>query len=894
MKKIFIYVYALLFSTLASAESILTNPPTDKLDMIFGAMFGRLGVFGTNGSNPFLAQMKILDSALLVFAGIISTYLVCNWVMKTAHEGENGKKAASGWHLMRWASACALIIPPPGLGGYSTSQLLAATTVKMGISLAYNTANALFDGDSLKEIATSNLSLQKVDSVAHNLFLSSVCVYAYQDFYKQNTFVNSSGNQVPKFGKKTERGMFTDDVHFGQISDYGQYDKDICGTYSIHRFEANNQLNASIQNGSVPSIAAGLVIDKSISDNNAKLAAKLLNDIDKLGKEFITKKDFSTYQKAIDAGAEYSKNSRDFAFNLIKNDTKVQQMSDAVKNDGSLYVGAYYMRISDLQSRTNAAIAKVPTATGIKKIDPSLSNEIYSELIKPINSYGEKLNSPIATFGINTIDGNKDSGWWESIKATFKGDPNVILKKLISSGTAPFVFDERSNLVSSVQALGGWALGFATTLLIAGGMISMTAGIHPGIASYTKLIMEIFAPSLLLFGSTALFITPMIPFYVFIGAMIAWICSATATILIANFIPICMMFAGNDAMGQGSNAFKQLLSIVFKPALLVISFAAAIVLTNLIGQTVMSIFMSAWNLSQDNAGIITYLISIIFLVASFALFSAYLVYQIFMICMKLPDQMISFLGGNGIAIAGEAMGFGSAGGAFAGGVAGSVAGAAMKERGSNAAKNGLEGSTSVLKNKAMGNTSPSGSGDSGASGGVAGKEKNANSLSAAMNANSASDSSSFDSNNNELDADNENNHSFEDFNVDDYEGLNDSTKDNAPFEAYNNALKSFKDKNPNASETEAKFYATDSAISWKYGSGAGKAVAAAGSGSYNNEDAKLLYKMYDTASNSNFSRDNLKSISKEINENNLTGNEALQSFSKKFAEIQSKKDGLSE
>ncbi|SFB29101.1 DotA/TraY family protein [Delftia tsuruhatensis] len=880
MKKIIIYVYALLFSTFASAESIFTHPPTDKLDQIFGAMFGGLGVFGTNGSNPFTAQLQVLNEALLVFAGIITAYLVLNWIIKTAHEGETGKTAAGAWHLIRYVIACASIIPVPTLNGYTTAQLLVAKPISIGISFAYNTANYAFNATSMKEIATSNLSLQKVDSVAHNLFLSAVCVNAYEDFYKQNTFANSSGNQVPKFGITTEKGIFTDDIHFGQVSKFGQYEKDTCGTYSIHRYESNRRV---VKGSNYDSD----VIDGLISVNNGKLAAKLFNDVNKLAKEFMTKRDLATYQKAIDAGAEYSKNSREYAFNLVKNDTKIEQMLNAVKVDGSLYVGAYYMRITDLQSKTNAAIARIPSATGIKKIDPSLSSEIFSQYIQPINGYVNQLNSPMATFGINTINGNQDSSWWEGIKASVKGDPNVILKKMISSGTEPFIFNEKDNLVTSMQSLGAWALAFTAALTMTTGFIVLFFGIHNGVTAFSMHVLELFGTPLGIFGSALLFITPMIPFYVYIGAMITWICSATATILIANFIPVCMMFAGSNSMGQASNAFKQLLSIVFKPSLLVISFTAAIVLTNLLGQAIMPIFMSVWNLSQDNSSIVTYLFSLLFMIASYSLFGSYLILQINLICHKLPDQMISFLGGSGTIMSGEASSFGAAGGSFAGGLAGGAIGSSIKSLDEMRKKNeemDEKGSTSALKNKAMGNTSPSGSGDSGASGGVAGRGKNANSLSSAMNASSAGDSSD-----NELDADNENKHSFEDFNIDDYEDLNKSTKDNQHFEPYQSAYDAFKNENPNATETEAKFYATDSAISWKYGAGAGKAVAAAGGGSYNNDDAKFLYKMYDTASISNFKRSELKNISKEINDNNLKGDEALQSFSKNFAKIQNKK-----
>lgn len=688
IKKLLITIYATLFSSFALAGDLFDVPETDKLYQIFGAMFGGLGVFGGSGSDPFINQMSIIDNALLIFSGVITTYLVLSWVIKLAQEGEVGKKTGDVWHLIRYIAACALIIPAPGLNGYTSAQLIVANIVKMGIGVAYQTAQKLFSEDGIKEIATTNLASKKIDAVAHNLFLSSVCRYVLTEAYNTDIFKNTTGGQVPVFGYTTERGMFNDTINIGQTSSYGKFDVDSCGTYTIHRYESSKKVVAGSKFDSD-------IISSLISQNNAKLAVKLFNDIDKVAKEFVKKKDVALYSKVTAAASEYSDNSSSYAFDLVKSDKKISQMAEAVKIDGALYTGAYYMRITELQSKVNEAIAKVPSASGIKDINTSSVAESYKDVIGSLNKIAVSQNLSMIV-GINSIDGNQDSSWWSTIKGAISGDPELILKKIISSSLAPIVYDEKSNLVSSVQVMGAKSLDIGGSLIVAGGAVSLTAGLHPGVATFTQTITEMFAPSFIRFGGAALFITPMIPFYIFVGVMITWICSATATIIIANFIPVCMMFAGNNSMGQGANAFKQLLSIVFKPALSVVCFGASIVLTNLIGQAVMSIFMSAWNLAQDDSGIILYLVSLIFLIASFALFSAFLIFQITLISMKLPDQMISFIGGAGVGIAGEAASFGGAGGAFAGALAGSAAGSAMKAADRFKENSGDSGNKSAL------------------------------------------------------------------------------------------------------------------------------------------------------------------------------------------------------
>lgn len=858
IKKLLITIYA-LFSSIAFAStsttvSILDLPATDKIYQIFGAMFGGLGVFGS-GSNPFLKQMAIIDNGLLVFSGLITAYLILNWVIKVAHEAELGRRATDAWQIIRYVSACALILPV--INGYSTAQYLTATVVKYGIALSYNTANILFDGETIQEVSITSLAPKKIDAVAHNLFLSSVCRYAFEEAYKNPTYVQSTGGVVPKFGITKEKGFFQDVVHIGEVGHKNGYNKDFCGSYLIPTYESSKSV---ISGAKYESTEVAILVNK----NNSLLAAKLFNDVDKAAKELVDSKNLEVYKKVSAAAQEYSKNSADYAFNLVKNENKIKQMSDAVKVDGALYTGAYYMRITELQSKVNEAIAKVPSATGIKEIPDAMIAEVLRPYVGLINEVVKEQNLSM-TIGINGIDGNKDSSWWDTIKGAVTGDPELIIKKIISSAISPITFDEKSNLVTSTQTIGAWALSAGSALVLLAGGLLIVGGVTPGIANFIQTITEFFAPPLLLFGATALFITPMIPFYIFTGIMIAWICSATATIIIANFIPVCMMFNGSDTMGQGANAFRQLLSILFKPALSVVCFCASIVITGLIGQAVMSIFISAWNLAQDESGIIVYLVSLIFLVASYALFSSFLIFQITMTCMKMADPMLSFIGGAGVQLGGDAATYGNSGAAMAAGAAGGMAANALsgaKEYSSS--KNNassLGNGSDPLKGKGMGNVAPSG--ESASNAGL-NKSPSANSFSE-VKKNSSSSTSDEAAPVEQVDY----------------------SQQIAEFELgekYDDAYQSLKEQKPDASHNEAANYALNSAISYKYGAGSGKAVAAAGNGDYKNADSQMMLAMYRTAQEAGLSRNELKEISSKINDGDLKGDDAIKEFAVNFSQ----------
>lgn len=853
--KIIIIILSLLTSSFAYADGIYYAPPTDKLNQLFGSLFGGLGVFAVGGSNPFISQISVLSEALMFLAGVITTYLILNALVKTAHQGEvSGKTIGEVWHIIRYVCSVALILPV--INGYSSAQVIAASLVKQGIAISYHTANALFDDSSLKEISATNFTAVKINAVAHNLFLSFVCRYAFEEAYKKPVYVQTTGGVVPKFGITKETGIFADEIHIGEVGYKNGYNKDFCGSFSIPKFESKKIVTSDINQ---------LSIAYKITQRNGVLSAKLFNDVDKAAKEFVEKKDISVYSKVLDAASEYSNNSSAYAYELVKDDNKNTQMREAVKIDGALYVGAYYIRMAKLQSEVNQALAKIPTATGIQKIPNAMIAETYLPYIKSIEEIS-KQNNLSMDFGINTIDGNQDSGWWSSIKGAVTTDPSIIVKRIVSSSIQPFTFSETDNFIMSNQKLGAWAIALAGAIFIGGALIvASPLGVHAGVVNIVDNITDYFVPSLFWLGGITFYITPMLAFYIYTGAMIVWICSAVATIIIANFICICMMLPGSDSMGQAANAFKQLLSILFKPALLVIAFTVSLVLTNVIGQAVMHVFMSVWNLAQDNSGVIAYLVSIIFFILSYVLFSNFLFFKIMTISLSMPDEMIGFIGGSGSVMGKEANTFANAGNSFGAGAAGGAAASVLSSRNGS---NGVAGSgngSDPLKGKGMGNVAPAGESVSNAG---LNKTPSANSFSE-VKKNSSSSTSDEAGLGDEPALDVDYSQQIEEFELGN---------------KYDEAYQSMKEKKPDASHNEAANYAMDSAISWKYGAGSGKAVAAAGNGYYKNADSQMMLAMYRTAQEAGLSRNELKEISSKINDSDLKGDDAIKEFAVNFSQ----------
>ncbi len=860
-----ILIFSLLSAkAFAVGDEIFVLQDGDKVGNALKSLFCELA--SSCGGDAFSDMVSYLNAGIVVFMGVIATGYLLKTINSPAVNGNVGGVKVS-YHIIRFFLGVALALPVLGnKASYSTFNYLVYSVAEQGIALGSATARVATKDENLGKLAATSMMPPETLNLAHNLFLSSVCMRGAEKFFKDDaTYLNSSGGKKIVDMGFTETSSFTNKIiKFGNKvpNGWGLGEGD-CGQVSIPILQATDENAYKI---------ATRVHNRTI---------ELIKEIDKVAVKFVEKPNYDMYKEVMTLSYGYQQAIKTDAFNIVKNENKIGEIYKSVEKDGFIHLGSMTVRITDVIHKTNNAIAQLPNATGIPKVSNKYLKEYLStEFIGELNKIVEKFDAPYGS-GVSEIAGNSDSSWWDTIKAALT-DPTILIKKLFSS--TPFVHDNNDNIFVVMQKLGGWLMTISSSAFAASGFALLTMGLTPGIATFINFVMMFFLVPMISFAGLCLYVLPMIPVFIWYGAVISYLISCAGAIIVATFIPATMILGGDDFMGQSVNAFKQLLSMFFKPTLMVITYFLAMAIMNIIGQMIMPTFFDVWNLSQDNSNILTYLLSLVLYPMVFCLFMYFLITTVFKNTMNLSDQLISWIGGaHGFAINGGASEFGSAGGNMGAAAMGGAAGAAAGNIADLAKNSGGSGGQSALDRlnnsmpKPVNQQNEASSGSKSEAKGVG----SPNSLKAAM---AASNSSG--------EVDSGSSSSVDEAHVEDVPNA-DYSEQLQEFELgqkYEEAYQSLKDEKPNASHNEAARYAYSSAISSKFGAGSAKAVSAAGNGDLNSDNSKMMLSMYRTAQENNFTRSELKNISSSINESGKTGEETFVEFSKAYNKIDDSKN----
>lgn len=252
-----------------------------------------------------------------------------------------------------------------------------------------------------------------------------------------------------------------------------------------------------------------------------------------------------------------------------------------------------------------------------------------------------------------------------------------LVKKLFTS-TASFTFDTSENALLKVERIGGWSA--TLTGAVGGGLLILEASVGniPGVGLALNALFQLFVPAMLAFSFYCLYVVPMIPFFVWFGCIVALMISYAESIIGASLWILAVMLEGHDAMGQGANGFKQILSLLFKPLLMVLGFVVSTVFLQVLGNILSSVFADVWNLSQSDSNLFVYVLGLFAMPFTYVAIMSYLVIKCFGIIHIIPDQVMNWIGGSGVSMSGHGQ-EGASKGAGAGAVAGALAGKGLSQ-----------------------------------------------------------------------------------------------------------------------------------------------------------------------------------------------------------------------
>ncbi|WP_324778335.1 DotA/TraY family protein, partial [Ralstonia pickettii] len=557
--------------------------------------------------------------------------------------------------------------------GYNSIQYLSGKAITAGISFADAGASKFMSNQNLIKVAQTGLIKPEVNGLAYNLFASYSCMNVMKQF--QQTDQSKLLFPVMSIGITKESGINNTVYKFGDKNGT----QDVCGTLTVSNWQAPPvDVGQSAQNmatgplGSITNlIQASDAISrmKAITQKNQEETANLMNKMDTLSAQMVSSETPIDPKQIADAVGQYRENVNSFASQQIVSLDQFAQLKKSIDQDGFIFLGAYYQKISKLMDLTNSAIANVPVASGVSHFEGYPLHDEWSKALNNINKVVNLSDVGVVNYGVGDEIGGTNESWMDTLKRTVSEgfSPMPVIKKLFTSA-GTMTFNSNENAVLKIERIGGWSGAVAGAVYGGVAVLSSSIGNAPGIGLFLNTTLKIFVPPIMMFAFFCLYIVPMLPFFIWFGMVMALIISYAETIIGSTLWALAMLFEGHEVIGQGSNGFKQLLSILFKPLLMVLGFALSVSLVQIAGSLLTAIFPDVWNLAQSDSGIITYVLGMFAMPFVYVAIMTYIIKTCFSIVHVLPDQVINWIGGLGVSMSGHGKEASSAG-AFAGGSA---------------------------------------------------------------------------------------------------------------------------------------------------------------------------------------------------------------------------------
>lgn len=651
-----------LSPSLGWAVNIFEPVLGDKSMTLLASLFGSIGTFGSSGADPFSTIMGVFNGAVLTVGGILAAYTILAGTLGTAHDGEMlGKKFSSVWLPIRYGIGTALILPILP-GGYCLMQGIVAWLIVQGIGLADNVWSTYTKASNISTSSAAGFQRPEAKALGYNIFQSLVCLKALGAVAEDKELAVLNGGA--SFGVTVVESFYDRVIYFGDKNTLSS--RDTCGSVTVKKF----QMPATT--GTAPTLTViGGIMDgasslqrmKSINDANWLETNKLITNLNDLADTLVTTrtlpdptmidKKIVIYEEAMKAKA---------AAEILAMDP-FKEISRNASQDGWIMAGAWFMKLSYLSDLISRSMSDVPESSPPQKMTSAVFGEKYVDLLKPLSVVLEKTKSGITTFGVSNEAGGSNTSWFDSVSSSIKSlaDPSVVIKKAFTS-TANFALQDGEHPIMAMKRLGNWVLGIAGTAYVACLIALSTVGNAPGVGFAIFSAIMLFIPPLLMAGFTLSYVLPMIPFFIWLGVIISWLIQCVEAMIAAPLWAVMHLHpSGDDLTGKGANGYNLVLTLVLRPVLMIFGLIAAISMTVVLGGFVNKIFADVFVASQQDSGILVFLVGMIATPFIYCGVMYMLIKKMFSVIHVIPDELLKWFGGNGGGLRGGADAIGGQG-----------------------------------------------------------------------------------------------------------------------------------------------------------------------------------------------------------------------------------------
>jgi conjugal transfer/type IV secretion protein DotA/TraY len=640
----------LLFATSANDVDLSVKATDQSVLLLLEPLFGS-AVIGSNVS-PLGDIFALLNSIVLMLGGIFLAYTMVIGTLNTAHDGEMlGKKWSSTMIPIRMSLGVAAIFPMAN--GFSMIQGLVLWAVMQGVG----GANAMWDKFADTTATTPFHSVKLHDNavmLTESILKSEVCAVSFNETMAHPNMVDNLGVQKIALTPYASAGSeyltsFSKGYGYTKVTSVGFNGNNYCGGfhYDLHQPKTLTEAERRTAVSSIASINAidAENVDGKFNELNlyqleqTKLIADKVRPLAKDLLKFANDDVIPSYDlnsKIHQIASEYETNVNNKAKSLYDSVSGVEDMKEALKKDGWLMAGSYYMKIVSLQEKISTMVSKMPTYT---QPTSDLANTVFQNK-EVMGRFGFlKSNNPeenaTATFAKNEINIEDKSMFGKFVEDGLQ----TIGSTVVGNNSIFAPSDSNINPVTQAQITGNRLMIAGETGLVGSTILSAVPVVGNALFNITFPI----AVALIGFGALLAIYIPFMPYILWMGAILGWIILVIEAVVAAPLWAAMHIHPhGDDFAGKGNAGYTLLLSLVFKPMLMIIGFIFAILLMNPVGQVINATFSATFNMINGDGFI--GLFSVIAGLAIYISLMHHSITKIFGLINELPDHILRWVG----------------------------------------------------------------------------------------------------------------------------------------------------------------------------------------------------------------------------------------------------------
>lgn len=333
---------------------------------------------------------------------------------------------------------------------------------------------------------------------------------------------------------------------------------------------------------------------------------------------------------------------------------KTQEVYDAlVKNAneaGWMLSGTFFTQMGSLTDSVNKITTNLPTSTfNINNPNNLMLADYHSKYLSKLNYYFSKTQTfEGSNFRVNNIDEAKRQD--EAGKIRKFVDSGLDFSILIDDALKTIMtwsLEDQEHVMIQLKRLGGLMLNGGAVLLT---YLATNLGENSSnVGFFISFIGWSLVATLFTGGVTMNYVLPMLPTFIWFGMVLGWLVLVIQAMIASPFWIMMHLspHKGDDFIGGQRQGYMLTLSIIARPTLMTLGFICAVIMLNVIGYFINLIFIYAFSLTDIGTNsLITSLISLIVVPLMYSAFMYTILKEVLSLMHKIPDEILSWLGGG--------------------------------------------------------------------------------------------------------------------------------------------------------------------------------------------------------------------------------------------------------